>query len=350
MKPLGIAVLGAGNIAKVHVEAIRHLPDARVSVVSSRNREHGERLASNCGADWSGDYREAVTHPDVDIVCVCTPSGMHAEFAIAAARAGKHLIVEKPLEITLDRVDSLLAVVRETGVKLTCIFPLRFMDGVQRTKTALEAGRLGCLALADAYVKWHRSPSYYQGGWRGTWALDGGGVLMNQSVHSVDLLQWLGGPVRSVFGRTATLVHAIETEDTASAVLEFEHGALGVIQGATSTWPGEAARLDLRGEGGAITLSEGRITTWKLQDADDEEEKSMLALEQVAGSGSQDPTAITWELHRRQIADMLAAIHENREPIISGAEARKSVEIVRAIYLSAKWGCPVNLPLEKDHD
>jgi predicted dehydrogenase len=204
------------------------------------------------------------------------------------------------------------------------------------------------LALADVSVKWFRPQSYYDGSWRGRWATDGGGALMNQAIHNVDLVQWLAGPVASVVGRTARLAHTMETEDTASALLTYANGALGVIQAATSCWPGDPARVELHGDRGTIILEEGRIVVWKLQDAAPGEEEAMLALEQAAGSGAADPMAIGFEKHRRQIVDLIEAIRTGRPPAILGKEARRSVEIVRAIYRSAASHAPVTLPLADD--
>jgi predicted dehydrogenase len=217
------------------------------------------------------------------------------------------------------------------------------MLGVQKAKTAIEQGRLGQSVFADAFVKWYRSQEYYDVGWRGTWELDGGGALMNQSIHSIDLLQWLAGPVDSLYANVATLNHEMQTEDTAAAVLRFKSGGMGVIQGATSCWPGEPARVELRGSQGTIILEEGRISTWQLADASPEEEAEMLALETKQGSGSADPMGISYEKHRRQILDMISAIQNDHEPVVPGAEARKAVEIILAIYESAKAQQPVSL-------
>ncbi len=343
MKEIGFAIIGAGNIGQIHAQAIQAIPGARVSVVCSQTERRGMLLAETFGADWTADYQQAVQRNDVDVVAICTPSGSHTEIAEAAAAAGKHMAVEKPIEITLERADRIIKAAQAAGVKMTGIFPSRFTAGVHRVKQAVEAGRLGRLSLADAYVKWYRTPEYYNGTWRGTWALDGGGALMNQSIHTIDLLQWLAGPVDTIFGRTATLAHTIQTEDTASAVVVFKNGALGVIQGATSCWPGDRARVELHGDQGTIVLEEGRITTWKLADASPEEEAHMLGLEQSQGSGSADPMGISYELHRRQLADLIEAIREDRSPAIAGTEARKAVEIILAIYRSAQTGAPVQL-------
>lgn len=344
MSSTNFAIIGAGNIARLHVRAIAQIPDARIVAVCSRTEETGRRLARSCHAAWTPSYREAVTQPEVDVVAVCTPSGTHADIAIAAARAGKHLLVEKPLDITLPRVDAIIETARAHNVKLACVFPYRFMHGVQRVKQALDVGRLGRVASADAYVKWYRPQAYYEGSWHGTLALDGGGALMNQAIHSIDLLQWLAGPVDNVFARTATVSHRIEVEDTAAAVLVYRHGALGVIQGATSCWPGDRARVEIRGDRGTLAVEEGRIVTWKLDDGDPLEEERMLTLETAPHSGAQDPTAIGAEMHRRQIADLVAAIRDDRPPTIDGAEARKAVEIIRALYHSAMTGQAVGLP------
>lgn len=348
MHAIRFALVGAGNIAKIYVAAFAVIPDATVTVVCSRSEESGRALAQACGAEWVADFHAAVRRDDVDAVVVATPSGTHADIAVVAAQAGKHLLVEKPLDITLARVDAILHAAQEAGVVLACVFPLRFTEGPQRAKAALDAGRLGRLTLADVYVKWFRPQSYYDGSWRGTYALDGGGALMNQAIHNIDLIQWLVGPVSSVIGRVATLAHEMETEDTASAVLTFENGALGVIQGATSCWPGDPARVELHGDRGTIALEEGRIVLWKLQDAAPGEEEAMLALEQAGGSGAADPMAIGFEKHRRQIVDMIEAIRTGRAPAIQGAEARRSVEIVRAIYRSAATNALVALPLRDD--
>ena len=345
MTPIRFALVGAGNIGKTTPPAFAQPPPAGLTVVAPPAAAAGGARAGLCGAAWVADYRAAVVRADVDAVIVATPSGTHADIAVAAANAGKHLLVEKPLEITLDRADAIIQAAEAAGVVLACIFGLRFTDGAALAKAAVEAGRLGRLTLADAAVKWYRPQSYYDSSWRGTWATDGGGALMNQSIHCIDLVQWLAGPVASVIGRTATLAHVMETEDTASAVLTYANGALGVIQGATSSWPGDPARVELRGDRGTIVLEEGRIVVWKLADATPEEEAAMLALEGVGGTGAADPLAIGFEKHRRQIVDLVEAIRTGRPPAVPGVEARRAVEIVRAIYRSAQTGAAVTLPL-----
>ena len=347
MEPYKFAIIGVGNIGKFHIQAVQHIPQARVSVICENNEEVGRAQAQACGAIWVKDFQEAVQRPDVDIVSICTPSGTHTEIGMAAARAGKHLLVEKPLDINLIQIDRLINAARQAGVVMTCVFPYRFNRGGHKAREAIQAGRLGKLALGDAYVKWYRAPEYYQGSWRGTQAMDGGGAIINQSIHSIDMLQWLAGPVRTVFAHKAARTHTIEVEDTASAVVTFENGAMGVIQGTTSCWPGEKARVELRGDSGTIILEEGRITTWKLKDSTAQEEQEMLTLEQTSGSGAQDPTkSISYENHRRQMVELIEDIEAGRQSKIDGLEARKSVEIIRALYASAERGKEITLPFD----
>jgi predicted dehydrogenase len=344
-KTYGIALIGAGTIARVHAKAIAEIDNARLVGVYDTVEPASRALAAELGGlDWTGDLDELLARDDLDVVSICTPSGTHADLAIRAARAGKHLIVEKPLDISLAQADRMIAAAEKNGVKLTGIFPYRFRLGACKAKEAIDRGRLGQLVLADAYVKWYRSQDYYQG-WHGTWALDGGGALINQAIHNIDLLQWLAGPVDTVYGHVATLGHEMETEDTASAVLRFAGGAIGVIQGATSCWPGDPARAEIHGTRGTIVLEEGRISVWKLADGTPEEEMTMVTLEGQEGHTFDDPAAIAHTGHRLQIEDMLQAIEQDRAPRVSGVEARKAIEVIRAIYLSAQRDQVMRLPL-----
>ena len=340
------AIVGAGNIGGITAQAIAAVPEARLTAICDHSETAARRLAETCGAAWEINPERVVQREDVDAVCVCTPSGLHAEIAVAAAAAGKHLWVEKPLDINLPRIDRIIRSAEEHGVRLTCVFPYRFMLGSQKAADAVREGRLGKLVMAEAVVHWYRPQSYYDGSWHGTWKLDGGGALINQSIHSIDLLQWLAGPVTSVFARTTTRAHQMETEDAAAAVLTFENGALGSVQGSTACFPGEKARVSLHGDQGTIDIEEGRIVTWKLNDARPEEEAEMLALEQAQASGSQSATGLGYEMHRRQLVQFVEALRNDARPAISGAEARKSVEIIRAIYHSSRRGLPVNLPYQ----
>jgi predicted dehydrogenase len=346
MKSYNIAIIGAGNIGKIHAQAIASVPSARLTMVFDMNQENSQQLAQEFGATSADSLYELFSSPDVDAVAICTPSGYHASAAIPAAEHGKHLLVEKPLDITLARIDSMIAAARENNIILAGVFPSRFRQGIQATRKAILAGRLGKIMFIQGSIKWFRSREYYQGSWRGSLEVDGGGALINQGIHTIDLVQWLGGPVKSILAQTDTLHHKIEAEDTASALLKFESGAQGIIAGATSCWPGDPARIEVHGDAGTIFLEEGRIVRWDLKDSDADETEKMLNLEVVAHNGSKDPTAIGIGGHRRQYLDFIAALNGESSPFVGGAEARKAVEIIHAIYKSAKNNTKINLPIE----
>jgi predicted dehydrogenase len=346
---VGFGIVGCGNIGRVHAETIERIPDARLVAVCSRSLESAKRLGEKYGIPFYTDYKELLRQPGLDVVNLCTPSGARAEIAVAAAQAGKHLVSEKPLEVTLQRIDTMIRACEENNVKLAAVFNVRFYKATKLARQAVQAGRLGQPILGDVRVKWYRSQEYYdQGSWRGTWEFDGGGALMNQSIHYIDLLQWMFGPVKTVYAHTATLSHErIEVEDTAVATLVFENEALGVIEGATSVWPGFPARVELHGTRGTIALQEQHIVTWKLADASSEEEERMLRVgTEDESTGRQDPRAFHREGHLIQLRDMVEAVLEDRPPLIDGREGRKAVELILAIYRSAQMGQAVHLPLD----
>src|SRR6056297_1291284 len=331
-KTYGFCIAGAGFIGGIHAEVISLISNARVAVIYDNNEKAGKELAKKTGAEYISDLEKAVNNSDVDIVSICTPSGAHLEVAIKSARAQKHLIVEKPIEITVERTNQIINEAQKNGVMLTCIFPYRFLNGVKAAKEAIESGRLGKIVLSNAYIKWYRSDGYYQASeWKGTYAMDGGGALMNQGIHNVDLLQYLAGKIENIFAWTRTLAHDIETEDTVVAVLNFSDGFLGSIEASTACWPGESGKVEVFGDKGTIILSDGRITRWQIHDAKENEEEKMLDLEEDKGSGARSVSGFSTEMHYEQINDFIDAIEKNREPIILGYEARKSVEIIRAI-------------------
>jgi predicted dehydrogenase len=292
---------------------------------------------------------------DIDIVSILTPSGMHADIAIDAARAGKHVIVEKPMDITLEKAHAMIHVCRDTGKKLTVISQRRFDPSTARVKEDIDNGKFGRMVLGQAAVNWYRSQAYYDSGdWRGTWAFDGGGALMNQSIHTIDLLQYFMGPVESVCAHTATLAHErIEVEDVAVATVKFRNGALGTIVGTTSAFPGLSTRLELFGTHGTAVIENDKLTHNYFRS--EEEQGKMygggsvinLANDKPSsdGTGAADPAAISGNPHRLQILDMINAIRENREPTVNGEEGLKPLKIILAIYKSAKTGQPVRLPL-----
>jgi len=343
MKRLGFGIIGAGAICPLHVSAIRACPGARLAAVADVSEERARSMGEANGIAWYTDHKKLLEDPNVDVVCVCTPSGLRGPVCIDAARAGKHVIAEKPLEVSLEKADAVIEACEEAGVKLAVIFQLRFTAGMQATKRAVAEGRLGRLVMGDAYVKWRRDQDYYDSDpWRGTWHLDGGGALMNQGIHYVDLLQWIMGPVESLYGQTDTLVRQrIEVEDTAAACLRFCNRALGTIEACTSAYKGVPGRIEIRGERGTIVAESGNVVVW-----DVEGEEGDLPEAADLGSGAADPKGIRAVGHKEQIDDMVRAINEEREPTVNGREARKAIEIITAIYRSAKTGQPVRLPLE----
>jgi UDP-N-acetyl-2-amino-2-deoxyglucuronate dehydrogenase len=353
MTPHGFGIIGCGMIAEFHTRAINEIENARVVAAWSRNQANGEKIAKLAGGGCQifDDLDALLVRPEIDVVCVCTPSGAHRDPAVRAAQAGKHVVVEKPLEINLERCDAIIAACDRAGVRLCTIFPSRFTAANRRLKEAIEIGRFGKLTLGDTYVKWWRSQEYYDsGGWRGTWQLDGGGALMNQAIHNVDLLYWLMGDVAAITAMTATLAHErIEVEDTACAALRFRNGAIGVIEAATSAYPGLLKRTEIHGDRGSARVEQDDITLWEFQEKVPSDNEVFAAMAARTGfkAGASDPRGITHIGHRDQLVDFLEAIDQGREPAVDGREGRKSVEIVRAIYKSAATGTQVALPLEE---
>lgn len=346
----GFGIVGCGMISSFHARAIADVRGAKLAACCDTRAESADRFAAehHCRAYHTLD--DMLSDPAVDVVTIATPSGLHMAPAVAAAQAGKHVIVEKPLEVTLKKCDRIIRACETNGVRLSTVFPSRFHDASVRLKRAVDAGRFGRLTLGDSYVKWFRTQQYYDSGaWRGTWALDGGGALMNQAIHSVDLLAWLMGPVKEVCAHTALLAHErIEVEDTAVATLRFANGALGVIEATTAAYPGYLKRIEIHGSDGTAVLEEEDLKAWDFAKPA-KEDKSILAEMKRAksgGGGAADPSAIGHHGHARQFTDVLAAIRQDRPPAIDGREGRRSVEIIQAIYKSAELGGKVvKLPL-----
>jgi predicted dehydrogenase len=350
--PIGFGIVGAGMISRFHAKALAEVRGAKLVACCYTAPGRAAALAAEVGCRGYDSLEAMLVDKDVDAVTVGTPSGAHMDPAVAAARAGKHVIVEKPLEITLKKCDKIIDACDKAGVKLGSIFPSRFHDSSKLMKQAVDAGRFGRLTLGDAYVKWYRTQQYYDSGaWRGTWALDGGGALMNQAVHTVDLLAWFMGPVAEVQAYTATLAHErIEVEDVAAATLRFENGALGVIEATTAAFPGYLKRIELHGSGGSAVLEEEDIKNW---DFAKKERSDAAVLRQMnarksTGGGAADPAAIGHHGHTMQFQDFVDAIRKDRTPAIDGREGRRSVEIILAIYKSAQSGKKVSLPLKSD--
>jgi UDP-N-acetyl-2-amino-2-deoxyglucuronate dehydrogenase len=342
--PLGFGLIGAGTIAGFHAQAIAQLAGARLVGVASRSVANARKVADPYGALATTDVAALLARPDLSVVCITTPSGAHLEPALAAIRAGKHVVIEKPLETTTDRADQILDAANRAGMRVVPIFQGRFGDGARTVKAALDAGRLGRLVLASAYVKWHRTAQYYTG-YRGSLGLDGGGAVINQAIHGLDLLQWFAGLPAEVFAWKTRRVHTgIEAEDTAAATLRFADGALGAFEASTALWPGWSRRIEVCGEHGSISLEDDRIARWEFREARPEDDAIRAGgAASALGSGASDPKAISTEGHRRQLQDLVDALRENRPTALDGREGRKAVALVAAIYASAETGRPVKL-------
>ncbi|MFK7768233.1 MAG: Gfo/Idh/MocA family protein [Mariniblastus sp.] len=348
----GFGIVGCGMISNFHAKAIADIKGATFVACCSNRIESAEKLANEFGATAYSDLDAMLADPKVDIVTICTPSGAHMEPAVAAAEAGKHVIIEKPLEVTLKRCDKIIAACEQNNVICSTIFPSRFHAASRTLKTAVDAGKFGRLSLGDAYVKWFRTQEYYDSGaWRGTWKLDGGGALMNQAIHSVDLLTWLMGPVASLTANTATLAHErIEVEDVATASLRFENGALGVIEASTAAFPGMLKKIEIHGSHGSAVIEEEDIKSWQFakMTAKDKKIAAQFGSKNETGGGAGDPSAIGHAAHAAQFRDVINAIKKKTKPAIDGPEGRRSVEIILAIYKAAETGKSIELPLKKD--
>jgi UDP-N-acetyl-2-amino-2-deoxyglucuronate dehydrogenase len=339
---LGFGFIGAGAIANFHARAVAAANGGRLVGVASRRLGSARAFAAEHGIGFAtDDVRELLAQPGVDAVCITTPSALHLEPALAAIRARKHLMIEKPLDSTVEGTDHILDEAAKAGVRVGSIFQARFGDAARRLKAAVDGGRFGRLVLASCYVKWNRTTEYYTG-WKGRLAEDGGGAVINQAIHGIDLLQWFAGMPSEVFAWTTRRVHAIESEDTAVAALKFASGAFGTIEASTALWPGSSRRIEIGGEHGSAVMEDDDITRWEFRVARPEDEQIRATRESAAmGSGAAAPMAIKFEGHLRQIQDFIDGIREGRPFFIEGAEARKAVALVRAIYDSAASGHPV---------
>ena len=341
---LSIGLLGAGNISETHARAAQAISGAEVVAVYGDNQKKAAELATSIGAAAYDNLERFLDHRPMDIVAIGSPSGLHAQQAIGAVRRGLHVLVEKPLDIAVERVDELIAEAESAGVRVGVFFQDRLRPDVLKIKALIDAGHLGTPVLASGRVKWYRPPEYYgQSRWRGTWALDGGGALMNQGIHTADLMLWLFGPVARVTARTATRVHRIEVEDTMAAVLEFTSGALGVLETATSVYPGFARRLELTGSNGTVILENDRLVSATLKDQP--VDVSGGATVATSSESTSSPTVSDASAHHRVLEDFIDAIHSGRPPACDAVEGRRSVELVEAVYRSSREGRSVPLPI-----
>src|SRR5579884_330223 len=324
MSTIRFGLAGCGVIGEVHARAIASLPQTELVAVADVPAAFSaaEKLGAEYGASACADFTMMLERQDVDVVNICTPSGLHAQQAIEAMSRGKHVIVEKPMALTRRDIDGMLEAQHRAGVKLSVISQRRFEPGVRTLYRLIQRGGLGRIVLAVAHVPWWRTQGYYDSGaWRGTETLDGG-VLMNQAIHVVDLLQWMVGPVEAVQGYVATVAHVMECEDTAVATLRFSNGALGTISATTGANPGSALQLEILGDGGSAVLLDGDLRV------------AGPAGDEPDDTGSYDPREYL-HAHAAQIADVIQAVRENRSPLVDGNEGRRSVEIILAILESA---------------
>ncbi len=341
-------LIGCGRVAPRHIQSLWELDGAQLVAVADIVETRALRAAKESGAEPYTDYRRLLERRDLDVVTICTPSGMHAQMAIDALCAGKHVIVEKPMALNLQDADRMIATAQATGRRLCVVLQNRYNPPMQDLRRVVDEGRLGRLLLGNATVRWYRPQEYYDDGWHGTFGMDGG-ALMNQSIHHIDALQWLMGDVESVFAYTATLAHKMEAEDVGVVAVRFASGALGTIEGSTVAFPENLeGSIAVFGECGSVKVGGtalNRKIFWKIAGAL-EHERELLTRDQV------DPPTVYGYSHKAVIADMLAALREQREPRTNGPVARKSVALVLAIYESARTGRPVTcshgVELEED--
>jgi predicted dehydrogenase len=335
-----VGLLGGGNISRTHGRAAAELPGVKVAAVHGTNPEKARGLAAEQGVPAYDSLEAFLAHRPMQAVLIGSPSGVHAAQAIDAVRQGLHVLCEKPLDIRLSQVDALLAEAERAGVKLGVMFQDRTKADLCRLKGLLDEGRIGRPLLVSASVRWWRPQEYYSSQrWRGTWEFDGGGALMNQGVHTVDLLLWLLGDVTRVQARTATAFHAIEVEDTAVALLEFASGAVATLEATTAAWPGYPRRLEITGTEGTVVVEGDRIVKADLR----------TPLEAAAAAPADGNVQVSSHLiadasgHRALLADFLRAVETDGRPLCDGREGRRSVELVQAVYESARTGQPVAL-------
>src|ERR1700722_3684877 len=347
----GFGIVGTGVIAAIHANAIAQLSktglsksrlaDARLVAVTDVAADPAAAFAAAYGCPAEPDLDALLARPDVEVVCVCVPSGLHAQIGVRAAQAGKHLVVEKPIDVSLEAADRLIDAARAAGVALTVISQHRFDPGLVELRRLLDDGALGRLVLGEASTKWYRAQAYYDSAaWRGTYAMDGGS-LMNQGVHYVDLLRWCMGPAAEVTAVCTTQAHQIEVEDTALGIVRFASGAVGTILSSTAAFPGFPQRLEITGTNGTVTVADGRIVGRAL--AADPGQASPDGSADADRCAAADPAALDVASHAAQLADLLDAIDAGREPALSGRDGRDTLEIVLAVYESSRAGRPVRL-------
>ena len=338
-------IIGTGMIAAVHAEALSKLDNAELCMVYDKIPEKAKAFAEKHNCLYESDFDKFLAS-DIEAVTIATPSGLHAEVALPAIKAGKHILCEKPLEITVSKANELVRACEVSNVRLSAVFQSRYSRSVQLIKKAVDEGRFGQPVLASASIRWFRTPEYFTNAtWRGTWTLDGGGALMNQGIHTADLLLYFNGDVSEVNAHTANILHkSIEVEDTVVGMLRFKNGSLGILEASTACGPGFPRRVELSGTTGSVVLEDDRITRWQFvnEKPEDEEIRKSASFGEGMQGGYGDPKAITCEGHRRQIGELADAILTGSGLTTPGAEGKRVIELICAVYKSAKTGTPVN--------
>jgi len=338
-RKVGYAVVGLG-VGKAHAKAAQSSKNGKLIAVCDLIEEKLQKAKEDYGDIFTyTDFDEMLKNPDIEIVSVCLPSGMHAEFTVNALEAGKHVLVEKPVDITVEAAQKIEEARKRTGLKVGVIHQNRFNACMFPLKEAIDSGKIGDIFLGTFAVKWYRTQEYYDnGGWRGTWDMDGGGSLMNQAIHTVDLMQWLMGDVESVNSHMGIFNHKIETEDMTASLIKFKSGASATFVSTTCAYPGISTDVQVYGTKGSVEINEDKLKLWAFIDEDEEESKKMLE-KYGAGNGSLtslDPTLVVG--HATQVHDIIDCVLFDREPLIVPSDAVKSVAIANAIYESARTG------------
>ncbi|WP_276165300.1 Gfo/Idh/MocA family protein [Zobellia alginiliquefaciens] len=332
MSKIGIGIIGTGSIVHTYVKCLSEMEGVEIIGLCTKSVDRVEQVKTEFGLPVYSDYVSFLSLPEINLVCICNESGKHSEAIEAAAKAGKHILCEKPLEVTTDKIDRLIALCKKQEVLLGCVLQNRCSADYRLVEDAVKSGKLGKLLMGNASINWYRSKAYYsQSNWRGTIELDGGAAFINQGIHTIDLLMNLMGPADSVFANVQTRVHKIEGEDVGAALVNFGNGAIGTITAGTALVPGYPERIEVYGEKGSIIMEGGKIIAWNIQGED-----APVLDTKTSGSGAADPKAIGHQNHKIVLQDMVESIRESRNPMVDGVEARISVALINAIYQSSR--------------
>jgi UDP-N-acetyl-2-amino-2-deoxyglucuronate dehydrogenase len=339
-------IIGAGVISAYHAQAIKAHPDGEIAAVADVVKPSLDRFVAEYGGEPTTDLDAMLRRPDIDAVCVCSPTYLHAEHAVAAMKAGKHVIVEKSMAVNLKGATRMIATAREKNVKLAVIFQKRTEEAPQRIKRAIAEGVFGRMVFGDASIKYWRNQAYYDSAdWRGTWDKEGGGASMTQGTHGIDLLLFMMGDVEKIYAWMGTVAHVrIEVEDVALALLKYKNGAFGRLQTATATNPGQGNVFEFNGTCGSTVLVEDTITSWAASDSKETLAKeTLVGIEGRAGTAASSATIFPVEGHIKQMANFIAAVRGREELICDGVEGRRSLQLIMALYESARRGEEVYL-------